>query len=103
MCDHLFKKVHQLLESLFSSGKVNKEHIDQVIVVGGASRMPKVQAILKEYLSVKTLNMQINADQATVEGAAMSAALKFNKKGQKASEKLRNFSANELSSLFLAT
>ena len=51
-----------------------KEEIDKIVLVGGSSRIPKIQSMLKEYFGDK-LCFGINADEAVATGAAIQAAL----------------------------
>jgi len=54
---------------------MDKSQIDEVVLVGGSSRIPKVQDMLKEYFNGKELNKSINPDEAVAFGAAVQAAV----------------------------
>ena len=59
--------VNQALED---SG-FKKNQIDEIVLVGGSTRIPKVQELLKEFFGGKTLNKSINPDEAVAYGAAI--------------------------------
>ncbi|GAU17817.1 hypothetical protein TSUD_172060 [Trifolium subterraneum] len=71
----LFEKCLEIVESCFSDAKMDKSNIDDVVLVGGSSRIPKVQQLLKEFFEGKELYSSINPDEAVAYGAAIQAAL----------------------------
>ena len=101
MCAPLFERCKLLLNNIYKNTEINKANVDEIIVVGGASRMPRCQEYLQNFFGGKNLNHQIRAEQATVTGAAMEAAKHFNRKNQKASINLKSMAIDELSALFL--
>lgn len=52
-----------------------KSEIDEIVLVGGSTRIPKVQALLKEYFDGKEPNKGINPDEAVAYGAAVQVRL----------------------------
>jgi len=58
---------------------MDKSAIDEVVLVGGSSRIPKVQELLKDYFGGKELNKSINPDEAVAFGAAVQAAVLIGK------------------------
>ena len=54
---------------------MDKSQIDDVVLVGGSSRIPKVQQLLSNFFSGKALNKSVNPDEAVVYGAAVQAAI----------------------------
>ncbi|XP_003744014.1 hypoxia up-regulated protein 1 [Galendromus occidentalis] len=74
MCADLFARVTQPIEDALASSEIGLDQINQVIVVGGNTRIPKIQQILQEYLKGKGLSKSINADEAAAMGAAYQAA-----------------------------
>lgn len=62
-----------LLKSL-EEAKITKDEVDEIILVGGSTRVPKIQSMLKEYFG-KELNKQLNPDEAVAEGAAIQAGM----------------------------
>jgi L1 cell adhesion molecule like protein len=54
---------------------MNKSDINEIILVGGSTKIPKIQSLLKEYFNGKLLNKQINPDEAVAYGATIQTAL----------------------------
>lgn len=72
----LFKKALKPVEQALFDASLSKEDIDEIILVGGSSRIPKIQKLLKDYFGGKELNRSINPDEAVAYGAAVQAAIK---------------------------
>ncbi|GJX02608.1 putative heat shock protein 70 family protein [Tanacetum coccineum] len=68
-----FNKCIKIVEMCLSDAKMKRSCIDQVILVGGSSRIPKVQCMLKEYFDGKELCKSVNPDEAVAYGAAIMA------------------------------
>ena len=89
LCDDLFRKCLQPVEQVLKDGKLSKADIHDVVLVGGSSRIPRVQALLKEYFNGKELCQSIHPDEAVAYGAAVQAhSLSGNSKNDAASELL---------------
>lgn len=71
----LFRNCIGPVESVLRDAKIDKGKVDQVVLVGGSSRIPKVQAMLSEYFGGKALNQSINPDEAVAYGAAVQGAI----------------------------
>ncbi|XP_058762931.1 heat shock 70 kDa protein 18-like [Vicia villosa] len=71
----LFKECMKIVESCLVDAKMNKSCINDVVVVGGSSRIPKVKQYLMEFFNRQDLCMSINPDEAVAYGAAVQAAL----------------------------
>jgi len=71
----LFKKCMEIVESCLTDAMMNVSSVDDVVLVGGSSRIPKVQQLLQEFFKRKDLCMSINPDEAVAYGAAVQAAL----------------------------
>ncbi|XP_073044733.1 heat shock cognate 70 kDa protein-like [Primulina eburnea] len=71
----LFKKCFKHVEECLNEAKMDKNSIDDVVLVGGSTRIPKVQQMLKEYFNGKELCRSIHPDEAVASGAAIQAAL----------------------------
>ncbi|GJT65951.1 heat shock cognate 70 kDa protein-like protein [Tanacetum coccineum] len=69
-----FTKCVQLVEKCLFDGEMKKKDVDEVVVVGGSSRIPKVQRMVEEYFEGKTLYKTMNGDEAVASGAAIMAA-----------------------------
>src|SRR5699024_4463171 len=55
--------------------RMDKSEIDEIILVGGSTRIPKIQRLLQEFFGGKELNNSINPDEAVAYGAAIQAAI----------------------------
>ena len=77
-CTDLFKKLQKPLDTALKDAKLKKEQISDVVLVGGSTRIPKVQEIVKNVFGEKVVNKQINADEAVAIGAAIQAAIMNN-------------------------
>ena len=62
------------LKKSLEEAKITKDEVDEIILVGGSTRVPKIQSMLKEYFG-KELNKQLNPDEAIAEGAAIQAGM----------------------------
>lgn len=63
------------VEQALRDAKLNKRDIEEIVLVGGSTRIPKVQQLLSEFFNGKTLNKNINPDEAVAYGAAVQAAI----------------------------
>lgn len=71
----VFRKSMAPLEQVMTDAKMSKSDINEVICVGGTTRVPKIQELLSEFFNGKELNRKINADEAVAVGAAIQSAL----------------------------
>jgi L1 cell adhesion molecule like protein len=71
----LFNECLKTVECCLTDAKMNKNAIHDVVLVGGSSRIPKVQQLLQEFFARKDLFKSINPDEAVAYGAAVQAAL----------------------------
>jgi heat shock protein 1/8 len=63
------------VKKVLQDAKLDKEQIHEVVLVGGSTRIPKIQELLSEFFNGKTLNKSINPDEAVAYGAAVQAAI----------------------------
>tara|TARA_E500000178_G_C17031393_1_gene760767 strand:- start:11 stop:1927 length:1917 start_codon:yes stop_codon:yes gene_type:complete len=75
LCGDLFRKTFEPVEQVIKDSKISKSHIHEVVLVGGSTRIPKIQNQLTDYFNGKALNKSINPDEAVAYGAAVQAAL----------------------------
>lgn len=75
LCMSLFRKCMDPVDDAMRTAKVSKSQIDEIVLVGGSTRIPKVQELLSEYFNGKQLNKSINPDEAVAYGAAVQAAI----------------------------
>lgn len=71
LCMDLFKGTLEPVKAVLADAKLEKEDIDEVVLVGGSTRIPKVQALIKEFFNGKEPNGGINPDEAVAYGAAV--------------------------------
>jgi heat shock protein 5 len=71
----LFKKTLGPLEQVLADAKLKKHQIDEVVLVGGSTRIPKVQELLKNYFNGKEPSRGINPDEAVAYGAAVQGGI----------------------------
>ena len=75
LCMGLFKQCIEPVEKVLQDAKMDKSNIDEIVLVGGSTRIPKVQEMLKLFFCSKELNQSINPDEAVAYGAAVQAAI----------------------------
>ena len=86
LCADLFRKCADLCTSVLTDAKLSKSQIDEIVMVGGSTRIPKIQELIREQFNGKELNKSINPDEAVAYGAAVQAAALTG--GTKASDQL---------------
>jgi len=75
LCADLFKGTLDPVEKSLRDAKMDKSSIDDIVLVGGSTRIPKVQKLLSDFFNGKELNKSINPDEAVAYGAAVQAAI----------------------------
>ncbi|KAH9487552.1 hypothetical protein Btru_072687 [Bulinus truncatus] len=75
LCGDLFRSTLQPVETALRDAKLDKGKIDEVVLVGGSTRIPKVQKLLSDFFNGKEFNKSINPDEAVAYGAAVQAAV----------------------------
>ena len=83
LCMDLFQKCIFSLENAIKDSNKRKSDIDNIVLVGGSTRIPKMQQMIQEFFNGKELNKNINIDEAAVYGAAIKAAIITNVKHEK--------------------
>jgi len=71
----LFKKTMGPVSKVMSDGGLSKSEIDEMVLVGGSTRIPKVQELLKDFFNGKEPNRGINPDEAVAYGAAVQGGI----------------------------
>mmetsp|Transcript_23709 Transcript_23709/g.32648 ORF Transcript_23709/g.32648 Transcript_23709/m.32648 type:complete len:661 (+) Transcript_23709:75-2057(+) len=71
----LFRKCMEPVEKVLRDAKMDKGAVHEVVLVGGSTRIPKVQALLSDFFNGKELCKSINPDEAVAYGAAVQAAI----------------------------
>ena len=75
LCSDLFRATMEPVEKAIRDAKLDKSKIHEVVLVGGSTRIPKIQKLLQEFMNGKELNKSINPDEAVAYGAAVQAAI----------------------------
>jgi L1 cell adhesion molecule like protein len=75
LCGDLFRGTLEPVEKSLRDAKLDKGAIDEVVLVGGSTRIPKIQKLLQDFFNGKELNKSINPDEAVAYGAAVQAAI----------------------------
>ncbi|GKA60606.1 heat shock protein 70 family protein [Tanacetum coccineum] len=83
----LFKNCMEHVEMCLRDANMSKDSIDEVVIVGGSTRIPKVQELLQELFNGKILCQQLNPDEAVAHGAGILAAI-LSGMGDEATESL---------------
>ncbi|XP_050440955.1 heat shock protein 70 A1-like [Adelges cooleyi] len=75
LCDDLFIQTINLVERALTDAKIKRTDIDHVVLVGGSTRITKIQTLLKTFFEGKNLTMSINPDEAVAYGATSQAVV----------------------------
>merc|ERR1712002_831128 len=75
LCGDLFRATLDPVEQALKGAKMDKNKIHDVVLVGGSTRIPKIQKLLRDFFNDKELNKSINPDEAVAYGAAVQAAI----------------------------
>ncbi|CAM4694208.1 unnamed protein product [Lepidochelys olivacea] len=75
LCSDLFQATLKPLGKALRDANMNKDQIHDIVLVGGSTRIPKVQTLLQEFFSGRELSKNINPDEAVAYGAAVQAAI----------------------------
>merc|ERR1712000_264321 len=70
-----FRKCMEPVEKVLRDSKLSKSQVHEIVLVGGSTRIPKVQEMLSEFFNGKELNKSINPDEAVAFGATVQAAI----------------------------
>ena len=71
LCMDLFKGTLEPVKGVLADSQLSKEEVDEVVLVGGSTRIPKVQNLIREFFNGKEPNRGINPDEAVAYGAAV--------------------------------
>ncbi|KAI1211384.1 78 KDA glucose-regulated protein-like protein precursor [Annulohypoxylon truncatum] len=77
----LFKRTLKPVKQVLDDAKIKKDEVDDIVLVGGSTRIPKVQALLEEFFSGKKASKGINPDEAVAFGAAVQAGVLSGEEG----------------------
>eukprot|EP00090_Calanus_glacialis_P008129 TRINITY_DN16465_c0_g1_i1.p1 TRINITY_DN16465_c0_g1~~TRINITY_DN16465_c0_g1_i1.p1 ORF type:complete len:947 (-),score=231.07 TRINITY_DN16465_c0_g1_i1:110-2656(-) len=96
ICMDLFKSTITTVEKVLKDAGFKKKDIDEIVLVGGSTRIPKIQDILSKFFNNKSLNKSVNPDEAVACGAAIQAAI-LNKNQHSSIDDLLLLDVNPLS------
>jgi heat shock protein 1/8 len=75
ICMNLFQKCIDPVQKVLTDAKMSKSQVDDIVLVGGSTRIPKVQSLISEFFNGKELCQSINPDEAVAHGASVQAAI----------------------------
>ena len=75
LCGDYFRKGMEPVEQVLRDSKKSKSQIDEIVLVGGSTRVPKVQQLLSDFFNGKELCKSVNPDEAVAFGACIQAAI----------------------------
>jgi heat shock protein 5 len=75
LCADLFKKTLKPVATVLEDAGMKKSEIDEIVLVGGSTRIPKVQQLIKDFFNGKEPNRGINPDEAVAYGAAVQGGI----------------------------
>ena len=83
LCDDLFRKAINPVEQVLKDSKISKSNVHEIVLVGGSTRIPKIQQMLSDFFNGKELCKSINPDECVAYGAAVQAAILSGVKDEK--------------------
>tara|TARA_Y100001958_G_C21247787_1_gene579585 strand:- start:4656 stop:6569 length:1914 start_codon:yes stop_codon:yes gene_type:complete len=88
LCMNLFQKCLEPVTQVLRDSKISKNDVHEIVLVGGSTRIPKIQELLSNYFNGKELCKSINPDEAVAYGASVQASILAgtNEKDDKASQ-----------------
>ena len=75
LCGDLFAHTIEPVEKVLRDAKIDKSLVHDIVLVGGSTRIPRVQKLLSDFFNGRELNKSINPDEAVAYGAAVQAAI----------------------------
>ncbi|XP_055447945.1 heat shock 70 kDa protein 1A [Psammomys obesus] len=82
LCSDLFRGTLEPVEKALRDAKLDKAQVHDLVLVGGSTRIPKVQKLLQDFFNGRDLNKSINPDEAVAYGAAVQAAILMGDKSE---------------------
>ena len=75
LCNDLFKNTLKPVETVMEDSGLKRSEVDEIVLVGGSTRIPKVQQLIKDFFNGKEPNRGINPDEAVAYGAAVQGGI----------------------------
>ena len=88
LADKVFQRTLKPIDQLLKDAKMSKGDIHEIVLVGGTTRIPRLQELLSEYFNGKQLNKSLNPDEAVAYGAAVQASILTGQGNSKTNELL---------------
>ena len=83
LCNDLFQKAMEPVSQVLKDAKIDRSKVDEVVLVGGSTRIPRIQKLLSDYFNGKELCKSVNPDEAVAYGAAVQGAILSGQKDEK--------------------
>jgi len=81
LCESIFKRCMEPIEQVLRDSKMSKDQVQEVVMVGGSSRIPRIRQLVSDFFNGKKLNDSVNPDEAVAYGAAVQAHILSKKDG----------------------
>jgi heat shock protein 1/8 len=88
LCMPIFERIIAPMQKCLSDAKLAKGDIDEVVLVGGSTRIPKLQSMISDFFNGKKLNKSVNPDEVVAAGACIQAAILSGSKDEKLTDLL---------------
>ena len=75
LCQDLFRSTMEPVEKVLRDSKIDKNSVNEIVLVGGSTRIPRIQKLVSDFFNGKEPNKSINPDEAVAYGAAVQAAI----------------------------
>ncbi|KAK2071613.1 hypothetical protein P8C59_006021 [Phyllachora maydis] len=75
LCQDLFRSTLNPVDRVLTDAKIDKSQVHEIVLVGGSTRIPRIQKLITDYFNGKEPNKSINPDEAVAYGAAVQAAI----------------------------
>ncbi|OAX85038.1 hsp72-like protein [Emergomyces africanus] len=75
LCQDLFRSTMEPVERVLRDAKIDKSSVHEIVLVGGSTRIPRIQKLVSDFFNGKEPNKSINPDEAVAYGAAVQAAI----------------------------
>lgn len=86
LCGDLFRATMDPVEKVLRDSKIDKANVHEIVLVGGSTRIPRIQRHVSDFFNGKEPNKSINPDEAVAYGAAVQAAILSGDTSEKTSE-----------------
>ena len=73
LCKQLFQRLLEPVQDVLNQAKISKEKVDEIVLVGGSTKIPRIKALVRNFFNGKELNFTVNPDEAVAIGAAILA------------------------------